>query len=126
MGKILIIDDEDQFRAMLRKALESAGHEVLEASDGKEGVRIYREQPADLVIMDILMPEREGLESILELRRLDPAVRVIAVSGGIRFPEMDVLDVARHLGARRTFSKPFDLAQVLTAVQEELDDRRAA
>ncbi len=126
MRRILVIDDEDQIRAMLRQALESSGHEVLEANNGEEGVRIYQKQPADLVITDILMPEKEGLESIRELRGLDPAVRVIAISGGGRFHTMDVLGLARMLGARRTFWKPFDLAKVVAAVQEELEDRPAA
>jgi len=85
MSRILVTDDEDQIRAMLRHALESSGHEVLEANNGEEGVRIYQKQPADLVITDILMPEKEGLESIRELRRLNPAVRIIAISGGPPF-----------------------------------------
>ena len=126
MGRILVIDDDDQIRALLRKALELSGHEVVEASNGKEGIRVYEEQPADLVITDILMPEKEGLECILELRRLDPAVRVIAISGGIRSNTMDVLEVAGRFGACRTFWKPFDLAKVVAAVREELEGRRAA
>ncbi len=126
MGRILVIDDEEQIRDMLRKALERSGHEVVEASNGKEAVRIYQSQPTDVVITGILMPEKEGLECILELRPLDPAVRVIAISGGSRLYTMDVLDVARRFGAQRTFWKPFDLARVITAVQEELADRRAA
>ena len=126
MSRILVIDDEDQIRAMLREALELSGHEVLEARDGKEGIRVYQKQPADLVITDILMPEKEGLECILELRRIDPAVRVIAISGGLRSHTMDVLRVARGFGACRTFWKPFDLAKVVAAVHEELEGRRAA
>ena len=126
MGRILVIDDEAQIRAMLREGLELHGHEVVEASNGEEGVRIYGRQRADLVITDILMPEKEGLECIQELRRLDPAARVIAISGGTRLKPMDVLDVAKRLGARRTFWKPFDLVRVIAAVQEELEARPAA
>ncbi len=100
-----------------REALEAVGHEVLVAPDGMEGARIYRKQPVDLVITDILMPEKEGLECILELRRLNPALRVIAISGGLRSGTIDVLDVARRFGACRTFWKPFDLASIVSAVQ---------
>ena len=126
MSRILVIDDEHQIRAMLREALELLHHEVQEAKNGEEGVRLYQTQPSDLVITDILMPEKEGLECILELRRINPAVRVIAISGGSRFHAMDVLDVASRLGATRTFRKPFDLGEVVAAVQEELEGRRAA
>ena len=126
MSRILVIDDEKQIRAMLREALELSGHEVLEASNGQEGVRVYQEHPADLVITDILMPEKEGLGCILELRRLDPDVRVIAISGGSRLHSMDVLEVARRCGARRTFWKPFDVGKVVAAVREELEGHGAA
>ena len=98
----------------------------MEASNGKEGIRVYQKQPADLVITDILMPEREGLGCILELRKLDPTVLVIAISGGSRLHTMDVLDVARRFGASRTFWKPFDVDKVVAAVREELEGRRAA
>jgi DNA-binding NtrC family response regulator len=126
MGRVLVIDDEAQILTLLRRGLELAGHEVVEASNGAVGLRHYREQPFDLVITDILMPEQEGLESILELRELDPNVRIIAISGGSGSVALDVLDLARRLGARRTFSKPFELGQIVTAVQEELENRRAA
>ena len=125
MSRILVIDDEPQIRTLLREALEIAGHQVLEAGNGKEGLRAYQAQPADLVITDILMPEKEGLECILELRRIDPGVRVFAISGGSRFVQKDVLDLARRFGARRTFWKPFDLERVVGAVCEELEERRA-
>ncbi len=121
MGMILVIDDEDMMRATLREALEAAGHEVLEASDGETGMHICQKQPVDLVITDILMPKKEGLECILEIRRLNPALPVIVISGGMRFDAMDVLDLAKRFGARRTFWKPFELASVVRAVQEELE-----
>ena len=126
MGTILVVDDEEQVRGFLRKALERFGHAVLEANNGKEGLRIYQNQPADVVIADILMPEADGLSCILQLREFDPGVRVIAISGGGQFHAMDVLEVARHFGARHAFWKPFDLDQVLTAVNEELEAGPAA
>ncbi len=136
MARILVIDDEDLIRSMLRQALESLGHEVVEARHGEEAVQTYQKQPADLVITDIVMPKKEGLACIHELRQLDPGVRVIAISGGRQSATMDadravvwrldLLDAAQHLGARRTFWKPFNLTEVLTAVREELEDRRPA
>jgi DNA-binding response OmpR family regulator len=126
MAKILIIDDEPQIRGVLRKALERAGHEVREAGDGLKGITSFRQEPADLVITDILMPDKEGLESIQELKALRPGLRIIAVSGGIPSAPMDVLAVARTFGASRTFWKPFDLATLLAAVEDELRGRNAA
>ena len=126
MGRILIIDDEAQIRTLLRRALEIEGHDVVEAEDGISGVRIQQEQPCDLVITDILMPEQEGLGCIMELRRLDPSVRIIAISGATGAHPMDILEIASQFGARRTFSKPFDVVQVVAAIRDELEDRRAA
>ena len=126
MARILVMDDEQQIRGMLRRALEEQGHEVLEASDGTEGVRCYRTTPVDLVITDILMPYKEGLECIRELRKIDPEVLIIAISGGSASLNMDALRVARHFGALRTFRKPFDLDEMLKAVRAALDHRSAA
>ena len=125
MSRILVIDDEDQIRAMLRQVLEFSGYDVIEARDGDEGIRVFQLLHPDLVITDILMPGKEGLECIQELKRLAPGVRVIAISGGGRHPPLDVLDVARRFGARRTFWKPFDLRKMLDAVREELNDPTA-
>jgi DNA-binding NtrC family response regulator len=126
MGRILIIDDEPQVRMLLRRGLELEGHQVVEAGDGAVGLRIYQEQCCDLVITDILMPDREGIGCIMELRRLDPHVRIIAISGASGAFPMDVLGVARSLGAHRTFSKPFDVMQIVAAVREELENGKAA
>ena len=84
MALILIIDDDDQIRRVLRKTLERDGYDVADAPNGKEGIRLYRENPADLVITDIIMPEKEGIETIRELRRDFPEVKIIAISGGGR------------------------------------------
>jgi two-component system response regulator (stage 0 sporulation protein F) len=126
MSRILVIDDEAAVRTLLRRALEAAGHRVLEARDGREGVRAYTAESPDLVITDIVMPDQEGLQCIREMRQLDPEVRIIAISGAARYQSMDVLDIARHFGARHAFRKPFDLTQLLAAVQETLNDSRAA
>jgi two-component system response regulator (stage 0 sporulation protein F) len=126
MARILIMDDEPSIRAMLRQALEHVGHEVREAGNGTEGMRSFRESPVDVVIADILMPEKEGLECILELKQLKPDLGIIAISGGSPHTQLDVLAIARHFGARRTFRKPFDVEKLLKAVDEVLADRRAA
>ncbi|MFO0705288.1 MAG: response regulator [Nitrospira sp.] len=121
MPSVLVVDDEDQIRQLIRETLEQAGYEVQEASDGKQGLERYRAKPADLVIMDILMPDQDGLESIMTLRREFPAARVIAITGGSdMIGILNFLDVAKMLGARRTLQKPFDMQTLLDAAQSEL------
>lgn len=79
---VLVIDDEDLVRDMLRRALESAGIEVVVAADGREGLKAYLANPTDVVVTDILMPEKEGIETIIELKREHPNVKIVAISGG--------------------------------------------
>ena len=118
MATILIIDDEAPIRALLRTTLEAAGHEVTEAANGRIGLELYRHRPTDLVITDILMPELNGLDMLLELTREFLHAKVIAISGA--GGEENALDVAALLGARQTFQKPFDMPQLLGAVRYEL------
>jgi len=121
MPSVLVIDDEDQVRQLIRETLELAGYEVEDARDGKEGLERYRAKSVDLVIMDILMPDQDGLESILALRREFPASRVIAMTGGSdMIGVLNFLDVAKMLGARRTLQKPFDMKTLLDAVSTEV------
>ena len=119
MATILIIDDEEPIRALLRTALEAAGHEVVGAANGRIGLALYRHRPADLVITDIVMPELNGLDMLLELTREFIHAKVIAISGA--GGEQNDLDVAKLLGARRTFQKPLSMPQLLDAVRYELD-----
>ena len=116
MARILIIDDEDELRSMLRRMLEQAGHQVTEAVDGAEGIKLYEQDRPDLIITDIIMPEKEGVETIIALRRADPDLPIIAISGGGRLEATDFLTMAKKLGARRTLSKPFRRDQLLEAV----------
>lgn len=118
MAVILVIDDEEIIRVLLRSALQAAGHEVTEAANGREGLDLYRKKPPDLVITDILMPELNGLDLILALTRQFLHAKVIAISGSGE--GKNVLDHAKLLGARRTFRKPFSLTQLLDAVRYEL------
>lgn len=120
MARILVIDDNTLTRHMLRQAFERAGYEVLEAPDGRVGVQVYRTMPADIVITDILMPEQEGLETIRELQRDFPSVKIIAISGGGQVGDYDFLATAKHLGACHAFQKPFVLREMLSVVHETL------
>jgi DNA-binding response OmpR family regulator len=118
LARILVIDDQEPVRALLRLALERAGHEVLEASNGRLGLALYRERSADLIITDIVMPEMNGLELMLELTRNFLNVKVIAISGGLE--SEGSLNVAKLLGARQTFQKPLDMGELLSAVRYDL------
>jgi len=120
MARILIIDDESQIRSMLRLMLERAGYEVAEAPDGIDGIRQYRENPADLIITDLIMPNKDGIGMIIELKKEFPEVKIIAMSGGgVNRPE-GYLDGAKKLGATRTLTKPIDRDEMLSAVKETL------
>jgi two-component system response regulator (stage 0 sporulation protein F) len=119
MATILIIDDEAGIRALLRFTLEAAGHEVVEAANGREGLALYCRRPTDLVITDIAMPELNGLDMMLELTRQFLHAKVIAISGV--GGEANALDRAKLLGARRTFDKPFNMPKLLDAVRYELE-----
>jgi DNA-binding NtrC family response regulator len=120
LARILIIDDDVQILNMLRQTLEREGYDVLKASNGKQGIRLYREEPVDLIITDIIMPEKEGIETILELKRDYPDVKIIAISGGGRIGPEEYLDMAEKLGAQRTFIKPVERKQLLNAVRNLL------
>lgn len=119
MAAILVIDDEPEIRTLLRAVLASAGHTVIEATNGREGLVLYRQQAADLVITDIQMPELNGLDLILELTREFLNVKVIAISG-VQGEATGALAVAKLLGARQTLRKPFSLETVRAAVEYEL------
>jgi CheY-like chemotaxis protein len=120
MARVLLIDDDDHARMVFRQILERAGHTVLEAADGREGIQLYRQAPTDLVITDILMPEQDGLEIIIALRKEFPEVKIIAISGGGEAGRMDFLYVAERLGAQRTLHKPFGVQELVEAVHDLL------
>jgi CheY-like chemotaxis protein len=121
MPSVLVVDDEDQLRQLIREILEQAGYQVTEARDGKEAVLQYRLAPADVVIMDILMPEQDGLETTSTLRREFPNVKIIAITGSSEMIGiLSFLDVAKMLGAHRALQKPFEMQTLLDTVQAEL------
>lgn len=118
MGKIIIIDDEPYILLMLKKMLERAGHEVDLASNGKQGMEIFEKENADLVITDIIMPDKEGLEIILEMKKQRPDLKIIAISGGGRISPESYLECATHFGASKVFQKPFKQKELVSAVNE--------
>lgn len=120
MPRILIIDDDEAFRKMLRLTLLKLGYNVEEAADGRSGVKLHRDAPADIVITDLIMPEQEGLETIRELRGEFPAVKIIAVSGGGRMNPYDYLKMARYFGAQQTLAKPFSIDELTGAIDAVL------
>jgi len=122
MSRILVVDDDESFRQPLCQTLLCAGHEVLAAGDGREALKLYRRQPIDLVISDLVMPGKEGIETMLELRRLQPDLKIIAMSGGGYIQCIDYLQMARRLGANRTLAKPFTAQEVIEAVTSLLVD----
>ncbi|MCE3223174.1 MAG: Signal transduction response regulator, receiver domain [Nitrospira sp.] len=115
-ASILIIDDDAALREVLRVGLEAAGHTVRDMKNGREGIRAFRKAPCDLVITDIYMPERDGLELIEALRRTHPHVKIMAMSGASG--TMDYLNKARLLGAVMVMQKPFVISALLNAVAE--------
>lgn len=122
MHRILIIDDEHHILLMLKKMLERSGYEIDLASNGDEGLRIFRNSPSDLVITDIIMPEKEGLETIREMKKMQPELRIIAMSGGGKISADNYLETAKIFGASRIIEKPFNQKDMVSAVKELLDE----
>lgn len=125
MARILVIEDDQSYRSMLRYMIERAGHQVVDASNGVNGLAIYRDEPADLVITDIFMPHKGGLDIIRQLREVDPDVKVIAISGSALSGPEDHLEAASEMGAHRVFSKPFRRAELLAAIDDVLSGKPA-
>lgn len=119
--RILVIDDDEQMRDLLQQAMQWAGFEVVAAENGRLGQQSFEAQPADLIITDLIMPDQEGLETISVLKKRYPAVKIIAISGGGRIGPEAYLPAALELGADRVFAKPFDVKELVTAVQALLD-----
>ncbi len=123
MARILIIEDDDSVRMSLRMALEDANYEVEEADDGEAGIKLYRQNPADLIITDIIMPEKEGIELITELTEEYPDIRIIAISGGGKVDSDLYLLVSKKVGAIKTFLKPLDINVLVDTVNELLKQK---
>jgi CheY-like chemotaxis protein len=115
--RILVIDDEKLLRQTIRRMLESAGHEVIEAEDGRAGIAAFAKQELDAVVTDIIMPQKEGIETIREIRAANPTIRIVAISGGGRNQNMEFLRLAAKLGASCTLAKPFRKEELLASVE---------
>lgn len=117
MARILVIDDEASTRQIIVALLNAAGHDVRQAAEGYEGEALAGLFSPDLAVVDLLMPQREGLETIQALRRGWPALKILAISGGGRLGTLDFLTVATYFGADAVLAKPFDRAQLLAVVE---------
>lgn len=118
MANILVVDDNIAFLEIQTEYLRRAGHEVTPATNGIEAMNRVDSQRFDLVITDLIMPDKEGVQVIMELRKKHPGIRIIAMSGGGRVNAEDYLAIARRLGATKTLSKPFTGEELLGAVSE--------
>src|SRR5262245_58766083 len=126
MAKILVVEDDAQMRLLLRRALEGAGHQVVDAEDGVKGLKRFGESRADLVVTDIIMPGKEGIQTIIELKQSDPQIKVLGISGGGRTENLEFLRIAKKSGADRVLAKPFRTADFVKTVAELLGGGAAA
>ena len=115
MARILLIDDDDLLRNVVSKYLAHEGHTVIQAADGRQGIDLVRAAPLDLVVTDLIMPVKEGVETIVQLRREFPALPIIAISGGLSNSGL-YLDIAQRIGARRVLAKPFTPRELLEQI----------
>jgi len=120
MTRILVIDDEELARFTIREILETADFEVDEAENGRVGVDKQKATPFDLIITDIIMPEKEGVETIIDLKQEFPDLKIIAISGGGRTRNLDFLKLSERFGAAKILAKPFTEGQLLEAVHDVL------
>ena len=120
MARILVIEDTDDVRTLLLRILEKAGYDVLSVSDGEEGLRVFHRELVDLVITDILLPKKDGVEIIREIKQGFPDVKIIAITG--YRGRYNRLPAAVYLGAQRTLVKPFKMEEMLEAVEEVLGE----
>lgn len=118
--RVLVVDDLSSLRSSLGKLLTSAGYEVILAAHGAEAARLWRERQPDLVILDMFMPEKDGIETIVELRAYSPGIPIIAMSGGGAYNQVDVLQAAGLLGAVATIEKPFAQQEMMDLVARAL------
>ena len=118
MVKVLVADDEDMVRMVVKQTLAKAGIDVVEAGNGREALEQQARDPADVLITDIIMPEQEGIETIVQMRKDYPDLPIIAMSGGGRIGATDYLQAAKEFGARHVLEKPFDRKELLLAVQD--------
>lgn len=120
MAKILVIEDDDSFRNVLVQMLVKVGYDVRQAGDGNQAIEVCAQFEPDLVLTDIIMPDKEGLETIQELLQICPDMKIIAMSGGGKFGPDSYLPLAQKLGAKATLQKPFMREQLLSTISDVL------
>lgn len=120
MAHILLVDDDPWVRKIFVQLLERGGHTVVEAENGEEGIALYRKKPTDLIITDMVMPFKDGLEMIMDLKNEFPHVRIIAISGGGAIEPKRYLTLAETIGASQTLEKPLSKEELLSAVDKAL------
>ena len=118
--RIMVVDDDAGVRRSLHTLLSRAGYEVVQAVDGLEAVRLWRDRRADLVITDLHMPKKDGIQTIVELLTHTPGLPIIAMSGGGQTKRLDLLGNAALLGSVLTIEKPFTLGEMMSAVSRAL------
>jgi len=123
MARIIVIDDQEPIRRIVRRALEQEGHEVLDASDGEMGMQLLEGHAADVVITDIFMPGQDGILTLRQVRKKFPAVKVIVISGGDSTGLLDLRHDAELLGAVKSLQKPFTAAELIQTVRGVLQGR---
>ena len=116
--RVLVIDDDEDFRTLVLRWFRSCGIEADGAANGAQGLALQRAQPAAVIVTDIFMPEKEGIETIQDLRREFPDAKIIAMTGRESLTDYDVFQVARELGAVKTLKKPFKLDDLVAVVKE--------
>ncbi len=124
MPRILLIDDDDTLRKIVAKSLGYSGHEVIQATDGKQGMDLVRSTEFDVVITDLIMPEQEGVETIAMLRTEYPRLPIIAISGGAVHSPL-YLEIAAKIGARFILAKPFHMPELVELVKVAIDSKKA-
>ncbi len=123
MANILVVEDNAQVAKLFRDILTRAGHHAIVAANGNEAILAIGQQAFDLIITDIFMPEKDGLELIREVMAQNPGLKVIAISGGGKTKAPLYLEMAKKLGACRTLNKPFELKELLKAVEETISNK---
>ncbi|MDE2487880.1 MAG: response regulator [Alphaproteobacteria bacterium] len=119
-ANVLVVEDDAELLQVMTRALQGVGHNVLSAATGEAGLRLFRAEPPDVVVCDIVMPDRDGIELIPEMKAARPDVKLIAISGRQMIGALDVLGLARRMGADATLGKPFSLDALFAIVEAVL------
>ena len=117
MARVLVIEDDKDLRSFIVKIMKTEKHEVVAAANGAAGMKLLQENPVDLVITDIFMPEQDGISTIIELQSDYPAVKIIVISGGGRLESVNFLELATNLGADQFLQKPFSVEEMVAMVR---------